>query len=165
MTDLLDRGFSATYFFCSSHCRFPAILSGLPSFSREIRHYSYQSPFICYSTFIPCCFQNFVFILVFCQFHYDMSCRRSIQVELEGSSLCLVDFKAFFLPRSGKFSTMISLSTPSAPFALSSSSGIPIMCILFLFSASLSSLIIPSYSWIFFISLFLSFLFFHNFIF
>ena len=71
----------------------------------------------------------------------------------------------FSFPSSGKFSAIIFSSTPSAPFPLSSSSGIPIMRILFLFSVSLSSLIFPSYSWIFFISLFLSFLFFHNCIF
>ena len=55
----------------------------------------------------------------------------------------------FSFPSSGKFSAIISSSTPSAPFPLSSSSGVPIMRRLFLFSASLSSLIFPSYSWIY----------------
>ena len=40
-----------------------------------------------------------LFILVFCQFHYYMSCRRLIQVMSEGSSLCLLDFNACFLPQ------------------------------------------------------------------
>ena len=100
MTDLLDKGFSAAYFFSVHHIEdFLPFLSGLPSFKREISHESYRCPFICEGTFTPCCFQNFLFILVFCQFHYDMSCRRSIQVMPEGSSLCLLDFNAFFLPQ------------------------------------------------------------------
>ena len=69
----------------------------------------------------------------------------------------------FSFPRSGKFSAMICSSTPSAPFSLSSSSGIPMIRILFHLIASLSSLILPLYYWIFY--LFLRFLFFHNFIF
>ena len=52
-------------------------------------------------------------------------------------------------PRWGKFSAMICSSTPSAPFSLSSSSGIPMIQILFCLIASLSSLILPSYSWTF----------------
>ena len=70
----------------------------------------------------------------------------------------------FSFPRSGKFSAMISSSTSSAPFPLSSSSGIPIMHMLLRLIVSLSSRSLPSSSWIFFISLFFSFLFFHNFI-
>ena len=50
---------------------------------------------------------------------------------------------------------MICSSTPSAPFSLSSSSGIPMIQILFHLIASHSSLILPSYSWIY-LSLFFS---------
>ena len=57
----------------------------------------------------------------------------------------------FSFPRSGKFSSMICASVPSVPFSLSFSSGILMIQILFCLIASLSSPILPSYSWIFFI--------------
>ena len=64
--------------------------------------------------FIPSCFQNSLFILVFCQFDYDMSCRRWIQVTSEGSSLCLLDFNAFFLPQ---FREVLSCDLFKYPFS------------------------------------------------
>ena len=149
MTDLLDKGFSAAYFFlfitlkisCHSFLacqvsagRLVTSLIGLPLYVR--------------ARLSLAAFRIFSLSLYFASF--TMICRAENQVMSEGSSLCLLDFNAFFLPQIREVSAIISSSTPSAPFPLSSSSGIPIMCKLFLFSASLSSLIFPSYSWIFF---------------
>ena len=164
MTDLLDKGFSAAYFFlfltlkisCHSFLAYQVSersvtsLIGLPLYVRE------RLPLAA--------FRIFSLSLYFASF--TMICHANrFKLHLKGVLCASWISMPFSFPSSGKFSVIISSSTPSAPFPLSSSSGIPIMCVLFLFSVSLSSLIFPSYSWIFFISLSLSFLFFYNFIF
>ena len=58
-------------------------------------------------------------------------------------------------PKLGKFSAMISSHKPSTPFSLSSSSGSPIIQMLFLYNESLSSLILISCSFAL-VSLFVS---------
>ena len=102
--------------------------------------------------FIPSCFQNSLFILVFCQFHFDIRAEDRFRLHLKGVLCTFWISMPFSFPRLGKFSAMICSSTPSAPFSFSSSSGISIIWILLHFIASLSSLILPSYSWNFYSS-------------
>ena len=92
-----------------------------------------------------------------------MSWCWHVFADFKGSFLYLLDLNACFLPQIRKFSAIICSYKPSAPFTVSSS-GTPMIQILFHFMESLSSLILPSWSSNFLSLFFFSFIIFHNFI-
>ena len=147
MTVLLDKGFSATNVFllitlkisfysflaCQvSVDRSATSLMGLPLYVRA-----------CLSL---AAFRIFSLSLYFASFTMICCAEDRFKLHLKGVLCASWISIPFSFPRSGKFSTMICSSTPSAPFSLSSFSGIPIIRILFRLVASLSSLILPSFS-------------------
>ena len=156
MTDLLGKGFSAAYFFflfitlkISCH----SFLGCQVSVDRSV------TSLISLPLYVTAClslaaFRMFSSSLYFASF--TMICRAEDRFKLRLKGILCASWISVpvSFPRSGKFSAIISSGTPSAPLSLSSS-GIPMIWILFHLIASLSSLILPSYSWIF-LSLFFS---------
>ena len=81
-----------------------------------------------------CYFQNFL-VFDFWQFNYNMSWSRPIQVQLIWDLLGLMDLDVHFSPQVWEIFSHYCFKYTSCPF-LSSSSGIPIMWILFLLIVS-----------------------------
>ena len=134
MTDLLGKGFSAAYFFlfitlkisCHSFLacqvsveRWVMSLIGLPLYVR--------------ARLSLAAFRIFSLSLNFASFTMIHRAEDRFKLHLKGVLCASWISMPFSFPRSGKFSAIISSSTPSAPFPLSSSSGIPIMRAFFLF--------------------------------
>ena len=151
MTELLDKGFLAAYFFCSSYWKISchSFLACQVSVERSV------TSLIGLPLYVRAClslaaFRIFSLSLYFASFTIICHAEDRFKLRLKGVLCASWISMPFSFPRSGKFSAMISSSTSSAPFPLSSSSGIPIMCMLLRSIVSLSSLILPSYSRIFF---------------
>ena len=164
MTDLLGKGFLVAYFF-----PFITLKISCHSFlACQVSVDKSATTLMCLPLYVKvrlslAAFRILSLSLYFVSFTMVCHAEGRFKLHLKGI-LCAswVSMPVSF-PRSGRFSAIICSSTPLALFSLSS--GFPMIWILFHLIASLSSLILPLYSWIFFLSLFLSFLLFHNFIF
>ena len=96
MTDLLDKySWLHISLFITLKISCHSFLSGQLSVDRSATTFMGLSLYV--KAHLSLAAFRILFILVFCQFHYYMSCRRLIQVMSEGSSLCLLDFNACFL--------------------------------------------------------------------
>ena len=134
MTDLLDKGFSAAFFFLFSTLKISCQSFLACQVSKERSVMSLIGfPLYVRARLSLDAFRMFSLSLYFASF--TMICRGEDRLKLRLKGVLSASWISmpFSFPRSGKFSAIISSSTLSASFPLSSSSGIPIMHRLFPF--------------------------------
>ena len=94
-------------------------------------------PFYVRAHLSPAAFRILSLSLYFASFTMICCAEDRFKLHLKGVLCASWISMPFSFPRSRKFSAMICSSTPSAPFSLSSFSGIPMIWILFRLVASL----------------------------
>ena len=146
MTALLDKEFLAAYFSDSAHWIYPAT-PFWPAKFLWIGLLQTWSVFPCrLRTFFPCCFHDSLLASVFVNLTMISLVNDWFLLNLMGVLCASWILMSVSFPRLEKFSAMICSHNPSTPISLSSSSGTPMILMLFLFNESLISLILKSCS-------------------
>ena len=120
MTDLLGRGFSAAYFFLFITLKISchSFLACQVSVERSVTSLI-SLPLYVRAHLSLAAFRIFSLSLHFASFTMICRAKDRFKSRLKGVLCASWISMPFSFPRSGKFSTMIYASTPSAPFSLS----------------------------------------------
>ena len=104
------------------------------------------STFVGYGPLVLSWFQDFLFVSEICKFYYYMLGCWPILIDFVWGSLCLLDLDVFFLPQVRELLCYDLLQYNFClPLSFFSSSGIPMILILFCFMVSLISQTLPSW--------------------